>query len=230
MKEEKEIEVEKFDITAWKPKTKVGIDVKNGKIVSIEQIFSSGKPIKEVEIVDALLPNIESKMLEVASVQRMTKNNRRQKYRATVVVGDRHGHVGIGSGKDIEVKPAIDAAIREAKLNIISVPLGCGSWECKCGTKHSLPVRVRGKCGSAEVVLKPAPRGVGIVANKVVKTVLELAGISDVWSFSRGRTRDIYNTAMATYRALKNITGLKNVDSLEAGLPIEANKIEQALN
>lgn len=192
----------------------MGADVKGGKIVSIEQIFQSGKPIKEVEIVNALLPDMESKILEVASVQRMTKNNRRQKYRATVVVGDRHGHVGIGTSKDIEVRPAIATAIKDAKLNIISVPLGCGSWECNCGTSHSLPLRVSGKCGTSEIILKPAPRGVGVVANPVVKAVVELSGISDVWSFSRGRTRDIYNTAIAAYEALRSITELKNIEAL----------------
>ncbi len=224
----REAEAERFSIEAWQPRTKIGIDVKGGKIVSIEQIFASGKPIKEVEIVDALLPNLENKMLEVASVQRMTKNNRRQKYRATVVVGDRHGHVGIGTSKDVEVRPAIDAAIRDAKLKIISVPLGCGSWECNCGTNHSLPLRVTGKCGTSEVVLKPAPRGVGIVANAVVKAVVELAGVSDVWSFSRGRTRDIYNTAIAAYEALRSITELKNIESLNAGSAGSAIAEEQA--
>ncbi len=217
-----ESEEERFNIEAWQPKTKIGSDVKGGKIVSIEQIFASGKPIKEVEIVNALIPDIESKILEVASVQRMTKNNRRQKYRATVVVGDRHGHVGIGTAKDVEVRPAVSAAIKDAKLKIISVPFGCGSWECNCGTNHSLPLRVSGKCGTSEIILKPAPRGVGVVANSVVKTVVELAGISDVWSFSRGRTRDIYNTAIATYEALKSITELKNIEALNIHKDIQA--------
>lgn len=210
-------EEERFNIEAWQPKTRMGSDVKGGKIVSIEQIFASGKPIKEVEIVEALLPNMESKVLEVASVQRMTKNKRRQKYRATVVVGDRHGHVGVGTSKDVEVRPAISAAIKDAKLKIISVLLGCGSWECNCGTSHSLPLRVTGKCGTSEITLKPAPRGVGVVANAVVKAVVELSGISDVWSFSRGRTRDIYNTAIATYEALGSITELKNMEALSIG-------------
>jgi len=70
---------EKFNVEAWKPKTKIGELVKSGQIKSIEQIFESGKPIKEVEIVDALLPNLEERVLEVASVQRMTKNSRKQK-------------------------------------------------------------------------------------------------------------------------------------------------------
>ena len=205
----------KFNPESWTPRTKIGELVKSKQIVNIEQIFEGGKPIKEVEIIDTLFPNLEMRVLEVASVQRMTKNNRKGKYRATVVVGDRNGHIGIGSGKDVEVKPAIDSAVKDAKKKMISVNFGCGSWECSCGTQHSLPLTVRGKCGSAEIILKPAPRGVGVVAGEVAKQVLEVTGVKDVWSFSRGRTRDIYNIALATYKGLKQVSRLKNIDKLK---------------
>ncbi|MGC8479244.1 MAG: 30S ribosomal protein S5 [Candidatus Micrarchaeia archaeon] len=195
---------------AWSPKTKLGVLVSEGKITNIDEIFATGKPIKEVGIVDKLIPNIEDKVLEIASVQRMTKNNRRQKFRVTVVVGDRAGHVGVGVGKDVEVRPAIDTAIRNAKKNIVSIKLGCGSWECNCGTPHTLPLTIRAKVGSSEVILKPAPRGVGIVAAKTMKTVIELAGVKDVWTYSRGRTRDKYNVAVATQKALKKISEIRN--------------------
>ncbi|MDE1860906.1 MAG: 30S ribosomal protein S5 [Candidatus Micrarchaeota archaeon] len=188
--------------------------VKNKEITSIEQIFSTGKLIKEVEIIDALLPNLEDKVLEIASVQRMTKNNRKQKYRATVIIGDRNGHIGLGVGKDVEAKPAIQTGIRDAKKHIISINLGCGSWECNCGTRHSIPLKVQAKCGSSEVILKPAPRGVGIAASNTVKNVLELAGIKDMWTFSRGRTRDIYNVSLATYEALSQLNGMKNLEEI----------------
>ena len=207
-------EEEKFNVEAWKPKTKMGELVKSGQIKSIEQIFESGKPIKEVEIVDVLLPNLEERVLEVASVQRMTKNSRKQKYRATVIIGDKNGHIGTGVGKDVEVKPAISSAVKDAKKKIISVPFGCGSWECNCGLPHSLPITVKGRCGTAEIILKPAPRGVGIVAGETAKQVLELAGVKDIWSFSRGRTRDIYNMALATYRALKSLSEVKSSNKL----------------
>ncbi|MCL5100528.1 MAG: 30S ribosomal protein S5, partial [Candidatus Marsarchaeota archaeon] len=82
--------------TEWKPKTKIGQMVQNGNIRTIEEISEMGKPIKEVEIVETLLPNLQDKVLEIISVQRMTKNNRKQKFRVTVVVGDMAGHVGIG--------------------------------------------------------------------------------------------------------------------------------------
>ena len=201
---------------SWVPKTKVGELVRSGAIKSIEEIFASGKTIKEVEIVDTLLPNLEDKVLEIISVQRMTKNNRKQKFRVTVAVGDRRGHMGVGVGKDVEVKPAIEAAIRDAKRRVITVKLGCGSWECSCGTPHTLPLRERAKIGSSEIILKPAPRGVGIVAADTASHVLELAGVKDVWTFSRGRTRDVYNTALATYTALKKVSEMKNSEALKA--------------
>jgi len=203
-----------LNLENWKPKTKLGQMVKQGSILSIEQIFAMGKPIKEVEIIDALVPNIESRILETARVQRMTKDTRKQKYRVTVAVGDRNGHVGVGVGKGVELRPTIDAAIKNAKLHVISVKFGCGSWECNCGLPHSLPISLSARCGSAEVFFKPAPRGVGIVAGPIAKAVLELSGIKDVWTFSRGRTRDIYNTAMATYLALKKLSEIKNTEEI----------------
>ena len=204
------------NLAEWKPRTRIGQMVKNGEIATIEQIFAYGKPIKEVEIIDSLLPQLEDKVIEIASVQRMTKNNRKQKYRATVVLGDRNGHIGIGVGKDVEVKPAIQTGIRNAKQNMISVSLGCGSWECNCGTKHTLPLTARAKCGSAEIILKPAPRGVGVAASATVRSVLELAGVKDMWTFARGRTRDKYNMALATFNALKSLNELKNVEAIKA--------------
>ncbi|MCL4365018.1 MAG: 30S ribosomal protein S5 [Candidatus Marsarchaeota archaeon] len=206
----------RFNMAEWNPRTKIGQMVKNGEITRVEQIFAAGKPIKEVEIVEALLPGLEDKVLEIASVQRMTKNNRKQKFRATVVIGDKNGHIGIGVGKDVEAKPAIQTGIRNAKQHIISIELGCGSWECNCGTKHSLPLTLKSKCGSGTIILKPAPRGVGIAASATVRTVLDLAGVKDMWTFSKGRTRDKYNMALATYNALKSQNDLKNIGELKA--------------
>ena len=125
------------------------------------------------------------------------------------MVGKKRGQFGIGAGKSEEVKPAIESAIKNAKRNLVSVPLGCGSWECGCGQKHSVPIKVVGKLGSVEVTLKPAPRGLGIAANEVVKKVLTVAGVKDVWSFSRGRTRNIYNAAMATAAALEQLNTMR---------------------
>jgi len=205
-----------FNIEAWTPKTKLGEMVKSRQITTLEQIFSMGKIIKEVEIIDALFPNLEIRNIETASVQRMTKDARKQKYRVTTVVGDKNGHVGIGVGKATEVKPAMEEAAKDAKMHMINVQLGCGSWECNCGTTHSLPILLRAKIGTSEIILKPAPRGVGVVAGKNARVVLELAGIKDVWTFARGRTRDIYNIGLATYVALKSLSNIKNSEKLKA--------------
>jgi len=203
-----------FNLAAWQPKTKLGTLVKEGKITSIEQIFTEGKSIKETEIIEALLPNLAHMILETASVQRMTKDTRKRKYRTTAIVGDRNGHIGLGVGKVIEVRPSIDEAIKNAKKNVISVSLGCGSWECNCKTNHSVPITLHAKCGTAEITLKPAPRGVGIVAGPTAKSVLEFAGIKDVWTFSRGRREDIYNMAMVTYLALQSLSEIKNAEAI----------------
>lgn len=200
-----------FNAEEWNPVTTLGKKVKAREITSIEQIFAAGLNIEETEIVDALIPDMQGDVIEVTSVQRMTKNNRKQKFRATAVIGDGRGNVGVGSGKDVEVRAAMDSAIKDAKRNITPVVFGCGSWQCGCGTPHSIPFKVQGKCGGVTVILKPAPRGTGIVASKPVNKMLVYAGLKDVWSFSRGRTRSRYNTLIAVKSALNQIITMKNL-------------------
>jgi len=193
----------------WQPKTEIGKKVKNGEIKNIDEILDSGKMIKEVEIVDALLPNLKYEILETRSVQRMSDNGRKRKWRVVVAVGDENGHVGIGIGKNEEKRPALESAIRNAKLNLIKVPLGCGSWECNCNERHSIPIAVKKKLKSFELILKPAPRGLGISASETVGAVLRLAGVKDVWSFTRGKRGNRMNAAIATYLALRELTQKK---------------------
>lgn len=204
-------EVKRFNVEAWEPVTQLGKDVKEHRVTSISQIFHDGRSIQETEIIDALLPDLKNEIIEIMSVQRMTKNNRKMKFRAIAVVGDGNGHIGVGAGKDVEVKAAIDNSVIDAKSRVIPIIMGCGSWQCNCGTKHSLPFIARGRCGSVEVLLKPAPRGLGIVASGPIKKALELAGVKDIWAFSKGRTRSRYNAVMAVYRALSNINTMKNL-------------------
>jgi len=192
----------------WEPRTVVGQMVKKGEITHIEQIFDMGKPILEPEVVDVLLQDMESETLQVKSTQRVTDSGKRTQFRVVIVVGDRKGHVGIGVGKSSEMRPAMDYAVKNAKKSMISVKTGCGSWECKCNVKHSLPKKTVGKEGSTTVTLKPAPRGLGLATNDVVRKVLGMAGIKDVWSFSRGGS-NMYNMAMATMYALDNLNKLK---------------------
>ena len=210
-REPREREEHRFNIEAWVPRTSLGKDVKAKKITSIEEIYREGKSIGEPEIIDALLPELKSEVIEIASVQRMTKNNRKMKFRVTAIVGDGRGHVGVGTGKNVEVKAAIESATIDAKGRVIPLILGCGSWQCQCGTRHSLPFIVKGSSGSVDVILKPAPRGLGVVASTPVRKMLELAGVKDIWTFSRGRTRSKYNTLLAVYNALQSINSMKNI-------------------
>ena len=196
--------LERGGLEDWEPRTRVGRLVKEGKITSIDEIFRRNLPILEPEIVDYLLPNLEHEVIDVTIVQKMTDAGRITRFRAVVVAGNRDGYVGLGKGKARQFRFAVEKALRNAKLNVVPVRRGCGSWECTCGEAHSVPFTVYGKSGSVEVVLKPAPKGTGLVAGDVAKAVLRLAGISDVWSFTRGETRTTYNFARATFLALRN--------------------------
>jgi small subunit ribosomal protein S5 len=192
-----------YEQAEWIPLTGLGRSVAAGEITSIDEVLASGKPIKESQIVDILLPDLEDEVLDINMVQRMTDSGRRVKFRTVVVVGNRNGYVGFGQGKDAQVGSAIQKAIEDAKLNIIKVHRGCGSWECGCETSHSIPVEVTGKAGSVRVTLKPAPEGIGLVTGEIPKKVLQLAGIKDVWAFNKGQTRTTINFAKATFEALK---------------------------
>jgi small subunit ribosomal protein S5 len=192
-----------FSIEQWQPKTEIGRAVKEGKITNISEILRGGYRILEPEIVDALVPNLQQELLCLKLVQRMHKSGRRSKYWALVAVGNGDGIVGVGEEKSREVSMAIAKAARVAKQRIMEVKRGCGSWECGCGRPHSVPFKVTGKSGSVEVTLIPAPRGLGLVAPEIPRTILRLAGVKDVWFFSRGETRTRVNFAYATFEALR---------------------------
>ncbi len=201
--------VQMLDVSSWSPKTEMGRMVKNKEISTLEEILERGKTILEPHIIDALLPELSADTLLVTPTQRSTDSGRKMQFRVVVVLGDKRGHIGIGAGKNAEVKPAIDQAMMDARKHMIAIKTGCGSWECRCGGTHSLPRELRGKYGSTLVILKPAPKGLGLAANAVVKKVLRIAGVKDVWSSSKGSTSNIYNTAMATIDALDSINNMK---------------------
>ncbi len=193
----------------WEPKTELGKLVKEGKISDIREIFRKRIPILEPEIVDYLLPNLKEEVVELNLVQRMHKSGRKTNYRVSVVVGNEDGIVGIGSAVAKEVGAAIRKAVKVAKLNVIQIRRGCGSFECSCKDPHSIPFRVEGKCGSVRVVLIPAPRGTGLVIGDRAKKVLKLAGIKDIWSQTFGHTKTEWNFVAATFDALKKLSLIK---------------------
>src|SRR6056297_2869957 len=188
----------------WEPRTRLGKQVVEGEIDSMQDALNAGLPLKEPELVDQLVPDLEDEVLDINMVQRMTDSGRRVKFRVVVVVGSRDGLVGYAEGRDDQVGGAIQKAIEIGKLNLINVSRGCGSWECGCGRPHTVALRTTGKAGSVEVELQPAPRGLGLAGGETVRKVLELAGIEDIWTRSSGNTRTTVNFAKATFNALQN--------------------------
>ena len=188
----------------WNPRTRVGKMVKEGYITSIEEVFQSCLTIKEPEVIDLLLPNLQEEVLAINLVQKQTDAGEKSRFRATVAIGNRDGYIGIGEGKSVEIGPAIRSAIVHAKLAVIPIRRGCGSWECTCHEPHSLPFKVTGKAGSVRITLRPAPLGTGLVTAKTPRIVLDLAGVKDIWSSTKGHTRSTVNFAKATYDALRN--------------------------
>ncbi len=193
----------------WNPRTDLGKLVANKQVSDLAQIFDSGKRVLEPEIIDVLLPDLKENVLSVSSTQRMTACGRKQLMRAVVLVGNRNGFVGVGVGKASEARLAIQEGIKDAKKNLVKVNFGCGSWECVCGAQHSLGQTLYGMSSSTHVTLKPAPKGVGVVAGDVARQVLQFAGVKDVWTFSKGRTRNALNMAEAVISALNSSNQLK---------------------
>lgn len=197
----------------WNPRTKLGAMVNNKEITTMHQLMKLGIPIREIEIVDMLLPGMQEEVIDVGRVQRTTDSGRRMRFRVTAAVGNNNGYVGIGHAKGKEVGPTIRKAIERAKLNIKEVKRGCGSWECGCGEPHTVPFKVTGKRGSVDVNLVPAPKGTGLVSGEVAKKLLSLAGMTDVWVHTSGHTRTSINFAYAVLDALENTNYIKIKDS-----------------
>ena len=192
----------------WKPRTKLGKMIQEGKISSIEEVFTEGLKIREPQIVDILIPDIQEEVININLVQKQTDAGEKSRFKAIVAVGNRDGYVGLGSEKARQVRTAIQKAAMNARLNITLVRRGCGSWQCACGKPHSLPFEARGKCGAVEIALIPGPRGLGIVASEVAKIILELAGVKDCWTRSYGSTRTVPSFAYAVFDALRKTYSL----------------------
>ena len=192
----------------WVPKTKLGKMVAEGKVTSLGEIFRTGQRVREAEIVKKLLPDLRNEVVGVGVVQKQTDAGELTRFGAVVAVGNGGGWFGVGKGKAAQMKSAIDKATNDALLNIIPVKLGCGSWECKCGTAHSVPYRIRGKAGSVKVELLPGPRSLGRVAGPALTNLLALAGVKDVWVRTFGSTNTLSSLANAVYDAFSKSHGL----------------------
>ena len=215
--------VTKKEVIGWEPKTKLGQEVKDGKIKDIDEILDNKRKILEAEIVDYLI-NVKSELISIGQskgkfgggkrrawrqTQRKTKEGNVPSFSTLAIIGDENGHIGIGSGKAKETLPARDKAIRKAKLNIIKVTRACAGFDCACSELHSIPFKITGKAGSVRVTLIPAPQGTGLVVANELKKVLSFAGIKDVYSKTQGRKRTTFNLVKACMDALRKTNARK---------------------
>jgi small subunit ribosomal protein S5 len=166
-------------------------------------------------------------VLAVNMIQRMTDSGRRVRFNVLCVVGNSDGYVGLAICKGKEVASTIGKAIDKAKLNLIPVMRGNGSWESGGGPGTSVPLKVTGRSGSTRVTLMPAPAGKGLVIGDYGRRVLLLAGVSDVWSRSAGQTRTTINYAQATFNALVELNKTRISEGDRNRLNITSGRGEQ---
>jgi len=187
----------------WIPKTSIGKRVIAGEINSMEEILSQGLRIQEAGIVKKLLPDLKTEVIDVGIIQKMTANGQSTRFKALVAAGNENGWLGIGMGKSKQMRIAIEKANNAAYLNVSPVKLGCGSWECRCDQKHSVPFKVKGKGGSVTIEILPAPRGLGLVAGRKIRNLLRLAGLKDAWTTAKGSTPTMNSTSKAVLNCLR---------------------------
>ena len=165
----------------WVPVTNLGRMVKDGTITDIEEIFNNGLSILEPQIVDFLIPNLEEDLLLIGQAkgkfgggqrrifrqtQKKTREGNKIAFTTCAVVGNKNGYIGVSTGRSRETVPARDKAKIKAKLNLIRIRRGNGSWESDSKEANTIPFAVEGKCGSVRLKLMPAPRGKGLCIEK----------------------------------------------------------------
>ena len=240
----REHKVPEFDKEAWKPKTQLGKKGKKGEIKDMEFILDNGLKILELEIISFLLPNIETELLLIGQskgkfgggqrrvfkqTQKKTREGNKPHFSTFAAVGNKNGYVGVGAGKSKETVPAREKAFRNAKLNIIKITRGCGSWQCGCKEPHTIPFKVEGKCGSVKIQLMPAPKGTGLKVEKECQKILGLAGVKDVWSKTFGQTKSKNNLIYACEKALRQLISTRVNERTTERLGLVEGKIKEEI-
>jgi len=207
----------------WVPNTQIGMKVFNGEITDIDAILSTGTPLLELEIIDHLIPDLEKDLLLIGQskgkfgggqrrafrqTQKKTREGNKPKFTTLAIAGNKNGYIGMGRGSSKETVPAREKAFRQAKLNLIKIARGYADPETISGNPHTIPFTVKGKCGSCEMILIPAPKGTGLVIEKECAKMLRLAGIKDVYSKSFGKSTTRINNLTAC-AALKELSKVK---------------------
>ncbi|MFI3210119.1 MAG: 30S ribosomal protein S5 [Peptostreptococcaceae bacterium] len=162
--------------------------------------------------IDSRQLDLKEKVVEVRRVTKVVKGGRNFRFSALVVVGDENGHVGVGTGKAMEVPDAIKKAIEDAKKNLIVVPI--------VGT--TVPHKVNGHFGAGKILIMPAQEGTGVIAGGPARAVLELAGLTDVRAKSLG-SNNPRNMVNAT------IEGLNSLKTAESIAKLRGKKVEELL-
>lgn len=212
----------------WSPKTKTGRLVKDKKITNIEDILTNNEKILEEQIVDSLVP-LKTDLILIGQAKGKFGGGKRRAWRQTqrkkkegnvltfsamAIAGDENGHIGTGIGKATETLPARDKATRKAKLNLMKITRGCGSFDCLCSEPHSIPFIVKGQAGSVRVTLMPAPQGTGLIVAKELQKVLTLAGVKDVYSKTFGKKKTSFNLVKACLDALEKTNKVVNKNDM----------------
>ncbi len=166
------------------------------------------------EKIDASMLELEDKVVDIKRVTKVVKGGRNSRFACLVVVGDRNGHVGCGIGKAVEIPEAIRKGKEDAAKHLVTVPIN---------ENGSIPYDWTGKFGSASVLIKTSPEGTGIIAGGPARSVLDLAGYTNIRTKSLG-SNNKQNVVLAT------IQGLSEISTPEEIAKLRGKSVEEILN